>query len=149
VGDLNRALELADTHKWAAAAALAERIDAVELFAAGLRLTPPGSRVAAELGLPSRISLGTALRLATPVPTAGGYRWLESAPGSRARAKLLFFKLFPPAAFMRDWRPLARRSNFGLALAYLYRPLWLARWAFPGYLAWRRARRAARDSERT
>jgi putative nucleotidyltransferase-like protein len=149
LGDLNRALEIADTHEWATAVAIAERIDAVELFAAGLRLSPGGSHVAAELGLPSRISLVTALRLPTPIPTATGYGWLASAPGSRARAKLLLFKLFPPAGFMRDWRPLARKGKLGLVLAYLYRPLWLARWALPGYLAWRRARRAARDSERT
>ena len=49
---------------------------------------------------------------------------------------------------MRDWRPIASRNRIGLALAYVYRPFWLAWWAPRGYVAWRRAKRVAEASQR-
>jgi hypothetical protein len=48
--------------------------------------------------------------------------------------------LVPPAGYMRVWLPIARRNRAGLALAYLYRPLWLAKGLVPALLARRRAR---------
>ena len=144
--DLERALEIASDEDWRVAAVLAREMDAVEAFAAGLRLSPAGSRVAETLALPKQTSVATELRSATPVPTSTGYEWLAKTPGFFSRIRLLWFKLIPPAAFMRDWHPLARRGRIGLVLAYLYRPLWLAWWAPRGYLAWRRAKRASERS---
>ena len=59
---------------------------------------------------------------------------------------MLIGELAPPPTYMRDWTPVGRRGRIGLALAYLYRPLWLAWWAPRGYLAWRRAKRASERS---
>ena len=46
----------------------------------------------------------------------------------------------PPATFMRRWYPQAADSRRRLALAYLWRPLWLLRHAPAGFRAWRDAR---------
>jgi hypothetical protein len=50
----------------------------------------------------------------------------------------------PDAEFMRSWSPLASRGTVGLAVAYMWRPLWLARHAPRGFIAWARARSRAR-----
>jgi hypothetical protein len=86
------------------------------------------------------------MNLATPVAGEPGFYWLARQPGIRAQARYVARKLAPPADFMRFKYPWARRGAAHLALAYLYRLLWIARWAVPGFLAWRRARAAARSS---
>jgi hypothetical protein len=70
-------------------------------------------------------------------------RLLEHDSG-RERLRLLGAELFPSAAFMRVWSPMARRGWVGLLCAYLVRPLWLL-WQLPtGLRDLSRARRAAR-----
>jgi hypothetical protein len=142
--DLARALELISEDVWAAAAALADRLEATTAFAAGLRLLPSGAELAGRLGLPTDRSTETALRAETAPPMALGFEWLARTPGTWAKARLVARKIVPDAAFMRAWSPLARRGRAGLAAAYAWRALWLAQHAAPGLLAWLRARRAAR-----
>lgn len=142
--DLVRALDLLPDEAWAAASSLAGELEATTAFATGLSLLPPGAEVARRLGLPSERSPEMALRAGTPPPMALGFDWLTRTPGLRAKSRLVARKLAPDAAFMRAWSPLARRGRPGLAAAYLWRALWLAWHAGPGFLAWQRARRSGR-----
>jgi hypothetical protein len=141
--DLARALELLPAELWEEASELAAQLEAQEAFATGLRLLEPGREVAHSLGLPPTRSTETALRASTPPPMALGFDWLATTPGMHAKAGLVARKIVPAPRFMRAWSPLARRGRAGLAAAYAWRLLWLARHAGPGFLAWHRARKAA------
>jgi hypothetical protein len=46
---------------------------------------------------------------------------------------------------MRVWQPLARRGWWGLVVAYLWRPLWLAAKLPRGLRAWLQVARAPSD----
>jgi hypothetical protein len=143
--DLERALALSGRATWTHAADLARAIDADTAFAAGLELTPNGRRLRTELGLGEpALSRGLALDVATPSTGAAGFYWLSQQRGVRARTLFVARKLVPPADFMRYKHPLARRGRVHLFLVYLYRPFWLARWAIPGFLEWRRIRATAK-----
>lgn len=143
-GDLVRALERVDLETWQRAAALAERLDALPAFAAGLRLAPEGVELASTLRLETHRSAELALRTAGPPPTATGYLRFAQAPGFRAKVTLLRHEFFPPPTFLRAAYPVARRGPAGLAAAYAWRPLFLLWHSIPALLAWRRARRSAR-----
>ncbi len=138
--DLRRALEVVPESMWLEVAALARRLHAVEAFATGLRLLPQGTAVASRLGLASVASADATLRL-EPVPLALALEHLASTPGWKPRLQIVLQELFPTAAFMRWWSPLARRGSAGLMAAYCWRPLWLLAHLVPGVVAWRRARR--------
>jgi hypothetical protein len=142
--DLRQALDRLPQATWKEAARLARQLDATESLGAGLRLLPRGSSLADDLGLPTALTAESVLRSGTPPPTALGFEWLTHVPGIRAKARLLAGKLAPDVEFMRTWSPLAARGRIGVALAYLWRPLWLAWHAPRGLLAWLRARRSAR-----
>ena len=141
--DLGQAVAKAPTQLWVEALRLAEGLGAGETFAAGLRLIPAGAALAAEIGASENTALGSDLRLGR-VPLAEGFQELAETRGIRQKARVLAREAFPNPAFMRWWSPLARRGWLGLALAYLWRPLYLASRAIPGYLAWRRASRTSR-----
>lgn len=142
--DLARALDRLPYTTWERASVLVNRLDAVEAYAAGLRLLPAGGQLAARLGLPDEPSTETILRAATPPPMALGFDWLAQTPGLRAKLLLVAGKIVPDPEFMRAWFPLARGgSRIGLALAYLWRPLWLLWHSGPGLRAWLAARRRA------
>jgi hypothetical protein len=138
--DLRQALEHLPRAAWEEAARLASRLDATESFSVGLRILPAGRPLADDLGLPTTLTPEAMLRAGTPPLTALGFEWLTHVPGLRAKARLVAGKLVPDREFMCAWSPVARRGRAGLALAYLWRPLWLA-WHTPwGFLAWIRAR---------
>jgi hypothetical protein len=139
--DLSRALETLPEDVWAEAASLAERLDAVPAFATGLRLLPAGAARAERLGLPVERSRELALRAGSAPPTALGFWRLAETRGVRKKVRLIARELAPSAAFMRAMYPVARRGPAGLAAAYVWRPLQLARQVGPGFVAWRRARR--------
>lgn len=144
LAELERGLARADEELWRQAAALAQDLDAVEAFAAGLRLTEAGTQLATRLELPLPSSVEAALHASTPPPVALGFEQLASAPSARARIAIVWHKLVPPAAFIRHWDPRAKDSRRALVRAYLRRPVWLARNAPEGFRAWRRARRTVR-----
>jgi hypothetical protein len=143
--DLERAVAVAERMSWERAASLARKVGAEAAFAAGLGLVPSGERLRADLGLDApALNDGVALDMATPNAGAAGYYWFSRQTGLRARARFVLRKLFPQADFMRFKHPYARRGKAQLALTYVYRPFWLARWAVPGFLEWRRIRSKAR-----
>ena len=84
LNDLLRAIEQLPDASWVTALAVAEELDAVEGFAAGLRLLPEGSRVAERLSLPRDASAQTVLMTENPPPLAMGLARIAGA-GARAR----------------------------------------------------------------
>jgi hypothetical protein len=140
--DLGKAIEKAPLDTWEKSLTLAERLEASETFAAGLRLTADGRELAKAIGAEREENVDTALRLEW-VPMAEGFQELSEASGFRRRASIVAREIFPTRAFMRWWSPMARRGTGSLILAYIWRVTWLAYRAVPGYLAWRRASRGA------
>ena len=141
-GDLEKALVIAGTETWRRASELATELGGWMPFAGALSLTSRGRELLDELGAaPPVLGERQALSLLTPAPTSRGFYFLGRQRGVRAKAVFLLGKLAPPPEFMRLRYPVARSGTFGLAIAYLYRPFWLVRWAMPGLRSWRRARR--------
>ena len=79
IGDLARAIERWAADVWRPAAELAQVVQGVPAFAAGLRLMPGGARIAEELDLPSTLSSTGRFAIATCGP-AGPF---TCAPSSR------------------------------------------------------------------
>lgn len=147
--DLRRALALYAHDTWVQAAALARRLDAEFVLAAGLRLLDGGKRLADELALEETTApVEVRLRLAGPPRVALGLMRLAQTRSIRQRVALVLGELFPTPPAMRDWLEFAGRGRAALALAYLYRPVWLA-CKMPGaYRAWREASMARPRSRR-
>ena len=144
---VERALRAVDESAWLEAASLAERLRATDSFATGLRLVPQGAELAARLSLPPTRSVQAALRAGTPPPIALGFEQLARVGSVREFLGILARKSVPPREFVRHWWPAAAHSRRMLALAYLYRPLWLLRHAPRGLRAWRTARRKVRAGQ--
>lgn len=143
MADLERALEQIRPELWEEAAALARRLEAVPMFAAGLGLQPKGRWIARGLRVDDERTVEAALRASTPPDLALGFERLASRPGLWPKVEFAIRKLVPPRAWMLSCVPLARRGRLGLVAAYLWRPLWLLRRVGPALRAWRRARRQA------
>jgi len=144
IGDLARAVERWPPDLWRRAAQLAEAVQGVPAFAAGLRLLPDGARIASELGLPPTPELDWKIRNRDARPRGtfhiGAF---ADAHGLRQRANVLRRSLFPTRRWIGWEFPWAAEGKARLALAYachiLRAPLWAARAG--RYLA--RARRAS------
>ena len=145
VSHVERALSAVTESTWREAARLAQEVGSTEEFAAGLRLVPEGVALADRLGLPAPSSVKVVLQASGPPPVALGFEQLASADGLWARVDILARKIVPPPAFMRRWWPVAAENRRMLAVAYLYRPVWLVRRAPRGLRAWLRARRDVRS----
>ncbi len=143
--DLRRALGQVELPTWCTAAGLARELGSDAAFASGLRLVPSGAELAGRLSLPTETSRVLRLLAGTPPDTAVGIERLVATRGLAGKLRLVGHELAPSAAVMRGWRPLARRGGWGLALAYLWRPWWLAAKLPAGLRAWLRA---ARSDER-
>jgi hypothetical protein len=144
ISDLERGLSRFSRETWVSAAALAERLQAVPAFAAGLGLVDAGADVARELQLPTVRTEEVALRAASAPPIAIGLQRLAATPGLANKARMLRREVAPTAVFMRAKYPLARRGSVGLAASYVWRPLWLLGHLGPAIIARRRARRQIR-----
>lgn len=123
--DLRRAVARFDAERWREAAEIADALGADLSFAAGLRLDPAGEALANEIGLSHELSVEVALRAQGGAGHALSLQWLLEQPGVWRKVKVVGKNLVPPPTFMRDWHPLASRGWAGLALAYLWRPLFL------------------------
>jgi len=139
--DLRRALERLPDEIWADAAALAAEVDA-----AGLRLLPKGANLAERLGLSTALTTLVAMRAATAPVVSEGLMSLAATPGLVAKMRLIAREVAPTSAYLRTHFPFARRGRLGLALARVWRPIWLLLHLGPALLAIRRARRASRGS---
>ena len=82
IEDLGRAIRTADSGIWHSAAELARRLDALDVFTAGLHLRPEGAAWAEELGLPRRASRRSRVTSQRPAPRGSGFEQLASAKGT-------------------------------------------------------------------
>jgi hypothetical protein len=139
IDDLRRALTRVDQEVWREAATLANQLGAGGQFGIGLRLDRAGCVIADQLRLTTASSRRVRLHASTPPDVAVGLERLLTTPGVKARLKLLAAEVFPPPAFMRTWRPVARRGRWGLVLAYAWRPVWLVLMLPRAGRAWLRA----------
>jgi hypothetical protein len=153
--DLRRALRAADERVWREAADLARRIDALPAFAAGLRLEPEGARLAERLQLPGERPPAVTLSIGRKVPVAIALDSLASERSLRARARLALRALVPSPLYMRHWSAMhmtrwpaaATRGPLALALAYVWRPIWILLRLPKAIIALRRARRDQAQAE--
>jgi hypothetical protein len=133
IGDLARGLERWPPEVWRWAAHLAEVVQGVPAFAAGLRLLPHGAQIAMELGLPSTPELDWQIRNRDVRPRGTFHlRAMAEARGIRERANVLRRSLFPtPRWIRREFSLPARGGVSQLLRAYarhiLHAPLWAAR----------------------
>ena len=141
IEDLRRALERFTDEEWRTAARLAEVLEGIDAFAAGLRSLARGEALAERLGIRGGRSVHVALAVAGAPQLAHGLEHLSSLPGLRPRLRAAARVAFPTPAGLRVTSGVARRGRAGLALAYLHRPLWLAARTPATVRAWRRARR--------
>lgn len=145
---LHAALDSLDRSGWVEAARLAHELDAVDMFASGLRLVPGGRELAAELDLPAVTSVQAALYSITPPPLAFSFEELASKRGVGGRLKYVLSKFFPPPGFIRHWWSPAAQNRLMLMVGYLYRPIWLLRRTPAGWRAWQAARRVVAEQQR-
>lgn len=141
MSDLARGLERLDEATWRSATQLAEDLDAVMPFSAGLRLTAEGAALADRLSLPSRVPERWVLWGQTPPPGALRLHELGAAPGIRGKARFLAATLVPPPSYIRALYPDARGGTGALLRAYLRRGAAGIRSAPSAIRALRRARR--------
>jgi putative nucleotidyltransferase-like protein len=139
--DLEHALAQLPETTWRAAAVLAGELGATDWLFAGLSQLSEGEALSRRLGLDGRRSVEISLRNAGAPREALTVDRVARGRGPRERTEIVVFKLFPPPAYMRFWSRVARRGRGGLAVAYGYRLLWVAKKAIPALVAWRRARR--------
>jgi hypothetical protein len=142
--DVRRAIERFSDDLWRDAADLARELGAEAAFWTGLGIEPAAIELRTRLNLERGAArTETELRAATAPPTAVGLLRLARTPGIRAKSALVWHEAFPSKAFLLNWSPLARRGPLGLALAYVWRPVWMLLRLGPALAAIRRARRAA------
>jgi hypothetical protein len=122
--DLRKAIEQLPEAVWWKAAEVAARLNGLPAYAAGLRLDPRGLEIVDRLGLSQMRSTHTDLR-ASQVPLAESLNELLETPGAAAKVRFARAEVFPGPRFMRWWSPLARRSAFGLAASYVWRPVYI------------------------
>lgn len=148
LADLERALDRLLLETWRESEALARQLDALPAFVAGLSLATEGEAVARRLELSRVSSVEADLRVGVAreeaLGSALGFEWLAGSRGLRERTAFVASKVVPPSAWMRRRSALARRGYGGLVAAYVLRLGRLAPHAVAGFVAWRRARRAAR-----
>lgn len=142
--DLRRAITLVPVGTWKQALGVARSLDALPAMSEGLSVLPDGAELTKKLGIPPAESIEVIIRAGPdPLPGALGFEWLMRQKGLSSKFLFLLRKLVPPRAFMREWIPLARSGNLGLALAYCWRPLYLAIHFPRAVLVWRNANREA------
>ncbi|MBA3747236.1 MAG: hypothetical protein H0W96_07035, partial [Solirubrobacterales bacterium] len=129
---------------WRGAAQLADELMARDAFAAGLRLSPEGAKLADELGLPQSAELSWAIRNRAIRPRGTFHiQGFIDAGGWRERAHVVRRSLLPKPAWICAQTPWARRGGPALIAAYAMHiaraPLWALR-------AWHFNRRARRKS---
>jgi hypothetical protein len=140
--DLERAIDRLPPELWADALELAERLDATPTFALGLAQSPGGASLARRLGMSPELARAATAE-GSAASLAMGFERLARSRGLGAKVRLVTRELLPSRDFIWWSSPLARRGPIGMALAYLWRPFWLAARVVPSLAAWRKHRARA------
>ena len=119
--DLDLAVERFGFSTWTNAAELAEGLHATDALAGGLRSTPVGEVLAAELGLPAVGSRRVRLTAGGATPGAHALLRISEEQSYADRIRTMRRALFPAPDFMRASIPAARRGRLALILAYVSR----------------------------
>jgi hypothetical protein len=144
VDELALALERWSADVWDEAAALAQKLEATEGFAAGLRLLPDGVALATRLGLPATAELDWTIRNRAVRPRGTFHlRALQDADGVRDRVQILRHALLPRRAWIVYEHRWARKGGLYLAAAYALHITQAVAWAVSAWRFLRRAKRAA------
>jgi hypothetical protein len=120
--DLALGLERLDAGTWREAARLARRLDALDAFAAGLRLSPRGQVLATSLGLPAPQHPETRMRADSVANAAIVLERTLNGRTWRERARMAYAHVFPSAAWMRTMHPEETVRPGGLLRARIRRP---------------------------
>jgi Uncharacterised nucleotidyltransferase len=132
---------------WKQAAGLAAEIDAVDAFAAGLRLVPAGAQLAKDLGLPATDRLDWEIRHVATRPRGTFHlEALVARRGFRGRVEVLRHALLPSREWIGRENPWARRGGAALVLGYAVHLGRVPAWAVRAWRFRRRARRARRTN---
>ncbi len=142
LSDLERGLTRVPFEEWRTAAKIAEQLNAVAPFAAGMRLSPLGEALAKRLQLPERANVELALRIAGAPQEAIFLERVANTPGTRRKLAIMARKEWPTAAYLQATSSLARRGPFGLLRARFSRQISLMRRVGPGLAAWWKVRYA-------
>jgi hypothetical protein len=141
--ELRLALDRWPSEVWLGAATLAEQVDALPRFAAGLRLVPDGQQLAATLRLPAADAVEWEIGHRAERPRGTFHvQAFGKAESLRERLGLVRRSLFPSRRWLVVEYHWAARGPLRLALGYALHlaraPMWAVRaWSFR-----RRARRA-------
>jgi hypothetical protein len=143
IEDLERGIKRWTIEIWRSAAGLAEKVEAIPVFAAGLRLVPSGAQLASRLGMPPTAELEWEIMHRERRPRGTFHlEAMADARGLREHARVLLRSLFPSREWIESQFPWAGRSRPLLLAAYarhlIRTPIWAARAA-----RFRRERRAA------
>jgi Uncharacterised nucleotidyltransferase len=141
--DLRRAIAAMSLDVWRRAAAIGASIGALDELVYGLSLVDEGAPLLHQLGLAGARGVDAILRERGAPPLARGVNWMLGQP-LRKRIAFVLPNVFLSQVELQDWSALARRGPVGLALAYVWRPLWVL-----GKLprAWAAVRRARREEK--
>jgi hypothetical protein len=123
--DLRRALARIEEAEWSRALELAREYRGVPALVAGLRLLPEGEDLARRLDLGKVRSLRHEIRREDNVIAEELYALLSADAGIRRKLVTAARDVFPRPDYMRWWLSLARRGKLGLALAYVWRVIWV------------------------
>lgn len=143
IGDLARGIERWPHDVWHLAAQLAEAVQAVPAFAAGLRLLPDGAELATKLGLPPTPELDWEIQHRDVRPRGTFHiQALAEARGIRERANVLRRSLFPTRRWIEREYSSALGGRVPLLRAYARHLARAPRWAARAVRYVLRARRA-------
>lgn len=150
IGDLARGIERWAPDVWRDAAELAEEVQGVAAFGAGLRLVPSGARLAELLELPSTPRLDWEIRHRQLRPRGAFHvQTIGSARGLRERADVLRRSLLPTRKWIVSEYRWAGKSRAHLLVGYARHLLRSPLWALRALLFELRARRfSVRKRER-
>jgi Uncharacterised nucleotidyltransferase len=140
--DLRRAIACTNEQQWQQALDLAREYDGIAAFTTGLELLPEGRKLARRLELAEVRLFRYRLRLQDNLVAEEVTAMFSPDVNMWRKLTTVASEIFPQAEYMRWWSPLARRGRSGLAIAYVWRPLW-AIGQLPGAL--RAIWRARRD----
>jgi Uncharacterised nucleotidyltransferase len=142
--ELALALERWPVGVWNEAAGLAAEIDAIEAFAAGLRLLPPGAELAEALGLPATDQLDWRIRHVATRPRGTFHlQALADKPSLLTRAVVLRHALLPSREWIAHEYRWVRKGGARLVLGYALHLMRAPAWAVRAWRFRRRSRRAA------